>query len=65
MRPDLQAHIYSGALRGNVSKLKGLCPADTKMCAVVKANAYGHGIAEVVNILKDADVDFFCGEQCL
>ena len=59
MRPDLQAHVYSGALLGNMRKLKGLCPEGTKMCAVVKANAYGHGIEETVNILKEAEVDFF------
>jgi len=59
IRPDLQAHIYSEALLSNVHNLKSLCPAATKFCAVVKANAYGHGIAEVVNILKKADVDFF------
>ncbi|MBW8015868.1 MAG: alanine racemase [Planctomycetes bacterium] len=59
MRPDLQAHVYSGALLGNMRKLKGLCPDGTKMCAVVKANAYGHGIEETVNILKEAEVDFF------
>ena len=59
MRPDLQAHIYSDALLGNMRKLKGLCPPGTKMCAVVKANAYGHGIEEAVNILKEAEVDFF------
>ena len=59
MRPDLQAHIYSQALLGNLNKLKSLCPASTKMCAVVKANAYGHGIMEIVNILKKTDIDFF------
>jgi alanine racemase len=59
IRPDLQAHIYSQALLTNVRNLKSLCPAKTKFCAVVKANAYGHGIAEVVNILKKAEVDFF------
>jgi len=59
IRPDLQAHIYSDALLSNVHNLKSLCPPKTKFCAVVKANAYGHGIAEVVNILKKADVDFF------
>ncbi|MHC5060615.1 MAG: alanine racemase [Planctomycetota bacterium] len=59
IRPDLQAHIYSEALRSNVRNLKSLCPPKTKFCAVVKANAYGHGITEVVNILKNADVDFF------
>ncbi len=59
IRPDLQAHIYSEALLSNVHNLKSLCPPRTKFCAVVKANAYGHGIAEIVNILKTADVDFF------
>lgn len=59
MRPDLQAHLYSSALLGNMRKLKGLCPDGTKMCAVVKANAYGHGIEEAINILKDGEVDFF------
>ena len=59
IRPDLQAHIYSQALLSNVRNLKSLCRGETKFCAVVKANAYGHGIAEIVNILKKADVDFF------
>jgi len=59
IRPDLQAHIYSQALLSNVHNLKSLCRPGTKFCAIVKANAYGHGIAEVVNILKKADVDFF------
>jgi len=59
MRPDLEAHIYSQALLKNLRNLKSLCPDTTKMCAVVKANAYGHGIEEVVNILKKDNVDFF------
>jgi alanine racemase len=59
IRPDLQAHIYSEALLSNVRNLKSLCGPNTKFCAVVKANAYGHGIAEIVNILKQTDVDFF------
>lgn len=58
-RPDLQSHIYAKALLGNLAALKSLCAPHTKFCAVIKANAYGHGISEVVNILKDADVDFF------
>lgn len=59
IRPDLQCHIYSNALLENVRNLRGLCADGTKFCAVVKANAYGHGISETVNILKNADVDFF------
>ena len=59
IRPDLQAHIYSQALLDNIAALKSLTPPAAKFCAVIKANAYGHGIAETVNILKKTDVDFF------
>lgn len=59
IRPDLQAHIFSQDLLDNVRKLKSLCPAKTKFCAVVKANAYGHGISEIVNILMRDGVDSF------
>lgn len=59
VRPDLQAHIFSGTLLENVRNLRGLCPPQTRFCAVVKANAYGHGISEIVNILKQAPVDAF------
>ena len=59
IRPDLQAHIFSTDLLDNARKLKSLCPPTTKFCAVVKANAYGHGIGEIVNILLKDGVDFF------
>ena len=59
VRHDIQAHIYSGALLSNIEHLRNLCAADVKFCAVVKTNAYGHGIKEVVGLLKDAQVDFF------
>ncbi|MBE0534257.1 MAG: alanine racemase [Phycisphaerae bacterium] len=59
IRPDLQAHIYSRALLNNAMNLKRLCAPGTRFCAVVKANAYGHGLHEVVNVLQGADVDFF------
>ncbi|MGH2707670.1 MAG: alanine racemase, partial [Actinomycetota bacterium] len=32
-----------GCIRRNVSRLRGLLAAGTKLLAVVKANAYGHG----------------------
>ncbi len=52
IRPDLQAHIYSADLLTNVRNLRTFCPARTKFCAAVKANGYGHGIGEIVSILK-------------
>ena len=59
VRPDLEAHIFSQDILGNVRKLRGLCPETTQFCAVIKANAYGHGISEIVNILKQDGVDMF------
>lgn len=59
VRPDLQAHLYSENLLHNVRVLRSLCPPGCRFCAVVKANAYGHGISEIVNILNKAEVDFF------
>lgn len=59
IRPDLQAHIDSKALLANVNNLRRLCKPQTRFCAVVKANAYGHGLLEIVNILRDAPVDAY------
>lgn len=58
IRPDLKAHINSQALYQNLENLRSLTRPGTKFCAVVKANAYGHGMTEIVNLLKN-DVDFF------
>ncbi len=59
IRTDLQAHISSRALMNNIRGLRELCKRNTRFCAVVKANAYGHGIREIVEILRSADVDFY------
>ena len=58
-REDLRAYLYSDAILHNVKRLRNCCRDNVKFCAVVKANAYGHGISEVVNILKNTQVDFF------
>ena len=57
-RKDLRVLLRSDAILHNVAQLKSCCAENVKFCAVVKANAYGHGAVEVTNILKDADVDF-------
>jgi len=59
VRKDLQVTVYSEALVNNLGQLRSLCAPGVKFCAVVKANGHGHGIVNVVNILKDTDVDFF------
>ncbi|MBV8043835.1 alanine racemase [Pluralibacter sp.] len=46
--------INRRALRHNLQRLRELAPA-SKLVAVVKANAYGHGLLETARTLADAD----------
>jgi alanine racemase len=52
-------HIYSQAFLNNLLAIRSLCKPETKICAVIKANGYGHGIRHIVKILKQGQVDFF------
>ena len=45
-------------LRGNVRKIREKLPPTVKLMAVIKGNAYGHGIEGAYQILKD-DADMF------
>jgi alanine racemase len=42
--------IDAGALRHNLSVFRGILSHGTRIAAVVKANAYGHGLAEVAPV---------------
>src|SRR5262245_16356968 len=55
--------IDQARLRGNIEAFKKIIGSDTAMMAVIKANAYGHGLATVASILQD-HVDWF-GVNCL
>lgn len=44
-------------LRHNVRTLKALVPAGTRFCAVVKADAYGHGLLRVARVALEAGAD--------
>ena len=50
--------ISKSALRNNVAQIKKYLPKKTKFIAVVKSNAYGHGILLVVSQIK-SKVDAF------
>ena len=52
-RPIL-ATIHTAALRNNLARVHR-CAPDARVWAVVKANAYGHGIARVFEGLRAAD----------
>ena len=52
-RPIL-ATIHTAALRNNIQRARRTAP-DSKVWAVVKANAYGHGVERVFEGLRSAD----------
>ncbi|QKV54699.1 alanine racemase [Comamonas antarctica] len=52
-RPIL-ATIHSSALRHNLERVRQAVP-DAKLWAVIKANAYGHGIERAFDALRGAD----------
>ena len=53
-----EVQIDRSRLVSNVKSLKGILASGTSLIAVVKGNAYGHGLAEVVQAL-DSEVDGF------
>jgi alanine racemase len=54
MKPLVSARIDGGALRHNLQAIR-LRAARSKVMAVVKANAYGHGLVPVARALDTAD----------
>ena len=54
MPRPIQALIHPGALAHNLAQAKAQTP-DARTWAVVKANAYGHGIERVFGALRGAD----------
>lgn len=54
MPRPIQAFVHTAALRHNLLRLRAAAP-DTRIWAVVKANAYGHGIERVFDALRAAD----------
>ncbi len=57
MRPT-RAEINAAALRRNLASIKNHMRKNVKVMAIVKANAYGHGIVEVSEILADEKIDY-------
>ena len=54
MPRPIQATIHTEALRHNLARVREAAP-DARTWAVVKANAYGHGIERVFDGLRGAD----------
>jgi alanine racemase len=47
--------LERGAPDHNLRELRKCAAPGTKMCAVVKSNAYGHGVVPMVKLLESAD----------
>ena len=54
MRPAAYAVLNLEALKHNLSRVK-VCAPKAKIMAVIKANAYGHGLLRVAEMLQDVD----------
>ncbi len=53
LRPPTWIELQQSALKANLRAAKGLLKPETGLMAVVKANAYGHGLSEVGALLKN------------
>jgi len=52
--------VDAGALRRNVSEFRRRLGPEPKLGAVVKSNAYGHGMLEAAKIFREAGADWLC-----
>lgn len=55
---DVYAEIDLDAIRHNLTEIRRRINPASKLCAVVKANAYGHGAVEVSKVAVDYGADF-------
>ena len=53
---DVYAEIDLGAIRHNLTEIRRR--VKSKLCAVVKANAYGHGAVQVAQVAVECGADF-------
>ena len=52
--------ISRSRLTHNIAALRKQLPAKTKFCATIKADAYGHGVALLAEMLHEAGVEWTC-----
>ncbi|MFO1505055.1 MAG: alanine racemase [Steroidobacteraceae bacterium] len=58
LRTLIRAEVSAAALRANLARIREVAPA-SRVMAVVKANAYGHGLVPTALCLAGADADAF------
>lgn len=52
------AQVDLAAYRHNIRSVRNIIGSDVKLMAVVKANAYGHGLTQIAKAAQDAGVDY-------
>jgi alanine racemase len=57
MQPELLAQISTSQLARNLRAVRRSCGPDTRVCAALKANAYGHGVDLVLPVLQREGVE--------
>jgi len=55
---DTYAEINLNELKNNFNKIKNYTGKDKKICSVVKANTYGHGMNETAKVLSESGTDY-------
>ena len=53
------AEVDLGIAKENYNLIRSRLNADTKLCCVVKANAYGHGALPMASLYQSLGADFF------
>lgn len=59
VRHSSRIELSQSALRKNINFIRKKVGADVRVSAVVKANAYGHGIGPIVGMLEKCGIDHF------
>jgi len=57
--------INKDALKHNIGVFRGLLRPETKLWAVVKSNAYGHGLLHFSKLAEEYGVDGFCVDSLI
>lgn len=57
MHEPATAYVSAAAIQGNVEAVRRRIPPGTPICVAVKANAYGHGLSQVLPALVRAGIE--------
>lgn len=59
-----RAEINIDNLKSNFDNIRALLKKETKLCAIIKANGYGHGAVRLAKIYEEQGADYFGVATC-